>query len=142
MYSRRFDRPMTVYLDQDDALADFKSAAAAAGWEPPVAKMKRGFHRSLPLTPGAREAVEELLSFHHLHVFVATKIPDHNPNAATEKILWLNEQLPGLGERIIITPNKACWEPSTTSWSTTGRTRRRPVASLAHSYIMDRTSCR
>jgi hypothetical protein len=39
---------------------------------------------------------------------VATKIPDRNPHAATEKILWLNEHLPGLGERIIITPNKAC----------------------------------
>lgn len=108
MYTRRFDRPVTVYLDQDGPLADFKSAADAAGWEPSVAKMKRGFYRSLPLTPGAREAVEELLGFHHLHVFVATKIPDHNAYAATEKILWLNQHLPGLGERIIITPNKAC----------------------------------
>ena len=108
MYKRRYDRPITIYLDQDGPLADFQGAMDAAGLEAQVAKMKRGFYRSLPLTPGAREAVEELLSFHHLHVFVATKIPDHNPHAATEKIQWLNEHLPGLGARIIITPNKAC----------------------------------
>jgi 5'-nucleotidase len=108
MYTRQYDRPVTIYLDQDGPLADFQSAANAAGWEPKVAKMKRGFYRSLPLTPGAKEAVEELLRLHHLQVFVATKIPDRNPYAATEKILWLNEHLPGMGERIIITPNKAC----------------------------------
>ncbi len=107
-YKRRYDRPITIYLDQDGPLADFQGAADAAGLEPQQAKMVRGFYRGLPLTPGAREAVEELLGFHHLHVFVATKIPDRNPHAATEKILWLHEHLPGLGERIIITPNKAC----------------------------------
>jgi len=107
-YKRRYDRPITIYLDQDGPLADFQGAADAAGLEPKEAKMVRGFYRGLPLTPGAKEAVEELLGFHHLHVFVATKIPDRNPHAATEKILWLNEHLPGLGERIIITPNKAC----------------------------------
>ena len=108
VYTRRYDRPITIYLDQDGPLADFQGAADAAGLQPKEAKMKPGFYRSLPLTPGAREAVEELLGFHHLHVFVATKIPDRNPYAATEKILWLHENLPGLGERIIITPNKAC----------------------------------
>lgn len=107
-YTRRYDRAITIYLDQDGPLADFQGAADAAGLEPKQAKMLRGFYRGLPLTPGAKEAVEELLGFHHLHVFVATKIPDSNPHAATEKILWLNEHLPGLGERIIITPNKAC----------------------------------
>ncbi len=107
-YTRRYDRPITIYLDQDGPLADFQGAADAAGLEPKQAKMLRGFYRGLPLTPGAKEAVEELLGFHHLHVFVATKIPDSNAHAATEKILWLNEHLPGLGERIIITPNKAC----------------------------------
>ena len=107
-YARRYDRPITIYLDQDGPLADFQGAADAAGLEPAQAKMLRGFYRGLPLTPGAKEAVEELLAFQHLHVFVATKIPDSNAYAATEKILWLNEHLPGLGERIIITPNKAC----------------------------------
>lgn len=83
-YKRRYDRPITIYLDQDGPLADFQGAADAAGLEPQEAKMVRGFYRGLPLTPGAREAVEELLGFHHLHVFVATKIPDRNPYAATE----------------------------------------------------------
>lgn len=107
-YTRRYDRPITIYLDQDGPLADFQGAADAARLSPQEAKMVRGFYRGLPLTPGAKEAVEELLGFHHLHVFVATKIPDRNAYAATEKILWLHEHLPGLGERIIITPNKAC----------------------------------
>ena len=46
MYTRRFDRPVTIYLDQDGPLADFQGAANAAGWEPKFAKMQRGFYRS------------------------------------------------------------------------------------------------
>lgn len=70
--------------------------------------MRRGFYEGLPVTRGAIEAVRELVAIPHLHVFVATKIPDHNPHAATEKLLWLHLELPELEDRIIITQNKAC----------------------------------
>jgi hypothetical protein len=108
MNMRRYAQPITIFLDQDGPLADFGPAAAAAGLTPERAKMLRGFYRNLPVTPGALEAVEELHRWQGIQVFVATKIPDHNPYAATEKIQWLHEHMPWLEERIIITPNKAC----------------------------------
>ena len=108
MYTRRYHRPLSIYLDQDGPLADFATAYKAAGLTPEHAKMQPGFYRSLPLTPGAREAVEELHSWPHVQIFVATKIPDANALAATEKIQWLHEHFPVLEERIILTPNKAC----------------------------------
>jgi 5'(3')-deoxyribonucleotidase len=70
--------------------------------------MTPGFYRSLPVTPGAKEAVQEMLEWRHVHLFVASKIPDKNALAATEKLQWLHEDFPGLEERIILTPNKAC----------------------------------
>ena len=108
MNIKRYNRPISIYLDQDGPLADFAGAAKQQGLSPQEAKMLPGFYRSLPLTPGAREAVAELHTWGHVQVFVATKIPDANPLAATEKILWLHENFPMLEERIIVTPNKAC----------------------------------
>lgn len=105
---RKYPDLRTVYLDQDGVLADFEAAARLAGLKPVEAKMTPGFYLDLPLLPGARAAVQELLSLEHVQLFVATKIPDRNPLAATEKIQWLHKHLPELEERIIITPNKAC----------------------------------
>lgn len=105
---RRYTQPLTIFVDQDGPLADFERAARESGLEPKDAKMLRGFYRSLKPTPGALEALEELHSLPGVQVFVATKIPDRNPMAATEKIEWLHELAPYLDERIIITPNKAC----------------------------------
>lgn len=105
---RKYNRPLSGFIDQDGPLADFESAARSAGLEPKDAKMQPGFYRTLPLTPGAAEAMAELHALPHLQLFIATKIPDHNPLAAFEKLLWLHEHLPVVEERIIITPNKAC----------------------------------
>ncbi len=89
-------------------MADFAAAAQKQGLRPEEAKMTPGFYRNLPMTPGVQDAVTEMLTWDDVHVFVATKIPDRNPLAATEKIEWLHELFPALEERIIITPNKAC----------------------------------
>jgi 5'(3')-deoxyribonucleotidase len=99
---------VTIFVDQDGPLADFDAAARARGLAPGEAKMLPGFYRSLPLVAQAREAVLELVLLPGCQVFVATKIPDENPLAASEKIAWLHQHLPELEERIIITPNKAC----------------------------------
>lgn len=106
--NKKYHRPRFIFLDQDGPLANFAVAAQIRGIDPLDAKMLPGFYRSLPLTPGAKEAVQEMHTWHDVHVFIATKIPDHNPLAATEKIQWLHEHLPELEERIIVTPNKAC----------------------------------
>lgn len=106
--ARRYTRPIYIFVDQDGPLADFEPAARAAGLEPVVAKMTPGFYRSLPVTEGAREALDEMHRWSNVHVFVASKIPDKNPLAATEKFQWLHEHFPQLEERIILTPNKAC----------------------------------
>lgn len=108
MIKRRYIQPLTVFVDQDGPLADFAAAAQAQGLTPEVAKMLPGFYRNLPPTAGALQAMEELHRWPGVQVFVATKIPDRNPLAATEKIQWLHEHMPFLEERIIITPNKAC----------------------------------
>lgn len=105
---RRYDRRITVFVDQDGPLADFEAAARAQGLAPAQAKMRPGFYRALPVTAQAQSAVRELVALSDCQVFVATKIPDANPRAASEKIAWLHEYFPELGERIIITPNKAC----------------------------------
>jgi len=104
---RHYPRSTYIFLDQDGPLADFEAAMHREGMSGPQAKMLPGFYRSLPVTPGAQAAVKELCSWDHVHVFVATKIPNANPLAATEKIQWLHEHFPELEERIIVTPNKA-----------------------------------
>ena len=105
---RKYTRPVTVFLDQDGPLADFEAECTRHGLKPSEAKMRPGWYSRLPVTPGAKEAVRELLAMPLFQLFVATKIPDENPLAATEKLFWLRAEFPELEERVIITPNKAC----------------------------------
>ena len=105
---RRYPHPVTVFVDQDGPLADFEAAAKELALAPSHAKMLPGFYRGLPVVAGAKAAIDELVRRPGVQVFVATKIPDANPLAASEKIAWLHEHFPVLEERIIITPNKAC----------------------------------
>jgi 5'(3')-deoxyribonucleotidase len=37
-----------------------------------------------------------------------SKIPAENPHSATEKMLWVREHFPYLGDKIILTPDKGC----------------------------------
>ncbi len=107
-FARKYAHPITVFLDQDGPLADFEVQCRNAGLLPSQAKMLPGWYEALPVTPGARESVLELLALPRVQVFVATKIPDENVLAATEKLRWLRRHIPELAERVIITPNKAC----------------------------------
>lgn len=106
--TRRYDRPVTIFVDQDGPLYNFDAAARAIGRHPKEAKMIPDFYLNLPPTPGAQEAIEELHTWEAVQLFVATKIPDENPRAAWEKMVSLREHYPWFEERVIVTPNKAC----------------------------------
>jgi 5'(3')-deoxyribonucleotidase len=105
---RKYNKKRTIFIDQDGPLANYEAGAAARDIPCVEAKLVRGFYRDLPIVKGAEAAIREMLTWEDTELFVATKIPDKNPWAATEKLLWINDTFPELEERVIITPNKAC----------------------------------
>lgn len=95
----------TIYVDMDGVIADFDKAMADHGLTGKDLKMREGIYRNLEVAEGAKEGVQALFDMgYDLHI--ATKIPDHNPYAATEKLLWLREHFPELAVNVTITPNK------------------------------------
>lgn len=94
-----------VYFDFDNTLADFVRAAQEHNMTPAQFKRVAGAYRSLPLMPGAAEAVARAEAM-GLQVFGLTKIPAANPYAATEKLLWAAECLPSLHDKVIISSDK------------------------------------
>src|SRR5574338_256770 len=94
-----------VYLDMDGVLADFDRECEYEGVTPNVLKRRAGTYRELDIIPGALVAVNDIERF-GFDVFILTKIPDANPYAATEKLLWVREHFPQLSTKVIITPDK------------------------------------
>lgn len=96
---------MIIYVDMDGVLADFDKMMQERSMSGKELKMVRGIYMELDVYPGAKDAITKLKnSGFSLHV--ATKIPDDNPYAATEKLLWLNEHFPELIPNVTITNNK------------------------------------
>ena len=93
------------FLDMDGVAFDFAGARDALGMTSEQFKMMRGAYRDLKPYPGVVENVLKLIEM-GWDVWVATKIPDLNPYAATEKLLCINEHMPFLSKSVIITPNK------------------------------------
>lgn len=65
-----------------------------------------GWYRSLPVTPGAQEGVEALLSVGH-DIVVCSKPHEDTPTCEPEKKAWLAEHFPMLRDRYIFTPDKS-----------------------------------
>lgn len=105
MGERHYPDTPRVYFDFDNTLADYLAAAAANGMEPKEFKRVAGAYRNLPLMAGAAEAVARVQAM-GLQPWGLTKIPASNPYSATEKLLWVQEVLPALHDRVIITPDK------------------------------------
>lgn len=102
---RKYTGGPRAYCDLDGVLANYEAACEARGLHPSRAKLEQGLYRNLPLVAGAREGILALLK-QGWEVFILSKIPEKNPYAATEKILWLNEHFPELKDRIILSPDK------------------------------------
>lgn len=96
-----------VYLDLDGPVADFLKVMTERNMSGSDLKLIPGVYRELPVINGAREAIRILAGMGY-EVWILSKIPDENPYSATEKILWLNQYFPEIGERIILSPDKGC----------------------------------
>jgi len=104
---RTYSAEPRIYLDMDGVVADFDAEAAIRGIAPKELKAIYGVYKKLPLMEGASEGIFNLLTM-RWEIFLLTKIPRENPSAASDKITWVNEWLPMIGERVIITPDKGC----------------------------------
>jgi 5'-nucleotidase len=71
-------------------------------------KHKIGFYRGLPVIEGAKKALEDLFARDDLEIFILSKIPAENPHSATEKMLWVREHFPYLGDKIMNFPQILC----------------------------------
>ena len=134
MHHEGMSKPL-ILLDQDGPLADFDAAIhevlADLGHDPgvlvatewdytndvtrhfgpeaadalDVARLTPGFFRHLPVTPGAQEAVEQLLDA-GCEIAVCTAPSLANPTCASDKLWWIERHFPALSERVIITIDK------------------------------------
>lgn len=89
----------------DGVIADFDKAMQETSMSGKSLKMVRGIYQSLDIVDGAKDGIAFLLD-KGFKLQVATKIPDNNPYAATEKLLWLNEHFPELIPNVTITNDK------------------------------------
>lgn len=104
---RNYPDTPRFYIDMDGPLADFDGMSKKLNIEPAMLKRMAGLYAMLPVTSGAQTAVTKLHRMGY-QVFALTKIPRANPYAATEKLLWINENFPLIGENVIISPDKGC----------------------------------
>lgn len=94
-----------LYFDLDGVVADFDRACQLSGIPPNEFKLLPGTYFSLPPYPGAIKALERLNAA-GCDIWIATKIPTANPGAASEKLHWIQQYLPWLMRKVIITPDK------------------------------------
>lgn len=94
-----------IFVDMDGVWADFEKAQLESGLPTEEYKLRLGAYRHLEEIEGASDGIDFLLSL-PVDVFIATKIPTDAPNAASEKLLWIQERKPQLLESAIITPHK------------------------------------
>lgn len=92
-------------VDLDGVCFDFGGARDALGLTSSEYKHLPGAYRNLKLFPGVKDHLLTLID-RGFDIWIATKIPFTNHDAATEKLYAVEEHLPFLAKSVIITPNK------------------------------------
>lgn len=91
----------------DGVLADFRKGVGRPNFSPdPPEMFEKGFFRTLPLMPNAKEAVKQLLKCSYLDVYIATKPTTGNLWCATEKYQWIEEHFPELLKKMFVICDK------------------------------------
>lgn len=88
----------------EDNILDKKHRAIARAY---IESGHNHWFRDLPVTPGAQDGVEELLSRSDIDVWVCTKPMENNDTCRDDKAAWICEHFPGLKKRLIMAPDKS-----------------------------------
>jgi len=102
---RKYKNVRRVYFDMDGVIADFEKACIDGGHEFKDFKMLKGSYLNLPVYEGATEAVNMAIDLGY-EIFALTKIPAHNPYSATEKLIWIANNMPQFKDHVILSPDK------------------------------------
>lgn len=105
MSVKNYEKKVRVYCDLDGVLADFDKACEKRQIKPKEAKHIAGFYKSLDVLPKAIEAISIIESMGY-DVWILSKCPDNNTQAASEKMEWVTEHFHHLKNKVIITPDK------------------------------------
>lgn len=103
-----------VFIDMDGVLANFdqqiyEMRRAPGPYESDPPEMCRpGFFRSLPVMPGAVEAIEQLwkLDEKKAKFYIASKHTTKNAYCAAEKLMWVEYHFPMLFKRVFLACDK------------------------------------
>ena len=96
-------KALRIFIDMDGVLANFEKAAAQI----PDSKrpdLDLDFSTFEPM-PGAIEAVHKIIDMGH-DVFIASTPPWNNPAAWGQKRDWIEEHIPELERKIVLTHRK------------------------------------
>ena len=99
-------KTVTFYCDMDGVVADFEGAALEHNLPCKEYKLVKGAYLKLKPYPHAFKVLDALEEQLGIVVHLLTKIPDENPYAATEKLLWLREVEPKRAVEVTITRDK------------------------------------
>jgi 5'(3')-deoxyribonucleotidase len=99
---------MIVFLDMDGVLANIheKIGHHTSYDVTPPEILEPKFYLSLNPFKESLKAVNDLLKIERVELYIATKIPNANPLAATEKLKWVAKHYPELKTKVFITPDK------------------------------------
>lgn len=88
----------------EENIGDKKHRAVARGY---IESGHNRWFRNLPVTRGAQEGVEALLTNPDLEIWVCTKPMEKNDRCRDDKSEWLREHFPALAKRMICAPDKS-----------------------------------